>query len=81
MYDVYRTDSITDELRSKIPTGIYFDKCEKCGCVNWVLGNQSNKNVCFYERYNLALCDECVDGKDGRSWHRDWLWEDYGIRL
>lgn len=67
MRQFYSTKSITPEIREKIPNGFReFDVCENCGfdaknCID----EDSWKAVVFRKRYNMALCDECTDKKDG----------------
>ena len=68
MLTTYRTKSITDNNRPNIPTGSPFDECEECGCITHRLDGKSNKSVRFYERHKQALCDECVDRKNGQPW-------------
>ena len=67
----YSTKSITPGMRKKIPNCFgQFDVCEGCGYS--AVGEESNiKGVRFYARYQLVLCDECVDKKDGT-----WVYEE-----
>jgi len=58
------TDSVTDELREKIPNCFgFFDVCEKCSYT--IKFKDADKSIRFYKRYNKILCDECVDKNDG----------------
>lgn len=61
----YKTSSILPELRDKIPNGTrQFDRCEDCDNCNY----DDHMNIKFYSRYRLALCDCCVDARDGHKW-------------
>lgn len=69
MRNRYRTSSINDENRKRIPTGVPFDICEHCGLDKTNCKEEDTwKNVRFFEKYNQVLCDECVDRKDG-TWN------------
>lgn len=62
---IYSTASITPEIRDKIPNGMHqFDICEDCKNANY----EQYMNIKFYSRYKLALCDACVDARDGLKW-------------
>ena len=72
-HTIYQTISITHEIRSKIPNGAHFDVCEDCGNKNC---EAEIMEIVYYTRYKKALCDCCVDCRDG------WQWEgkkDYAI--
>ena len=58
-------NSIEKELeieRKDIPNGTYFRQCENCGIT---IDKTSWENIKYYSRYELILCDRCVDIKDG----------------
>lgn len=64
---IYKTSTITEAIREKIPPRVNFDVCEDCG-YNWFYGY---KTVRFYPRHKRALCDQCVDRHDGHPWECD----------
>lgn len=68
---MYKTSTITPELRDKIYNGAEFDKCERCK-LNALTCEEKDKwkNIRFYKRYNKVLCDECVDKLDG-TWNME----------
>jgi len=62
---VYNTKSIKPEHRDLIPNYTQFNLCEDCLGIN----TESQMTIRFYSRYKLALCDACVDCRDGLKWH------------
>ena len=61
---VYNTKSIKPEHRDLIPNYTQFNLCEDCNNRNY----EPYMNIRFYSRYKLALCDCCVDCRDGLKW-------------
>jgi len=67
---IINTDTIIEEKRKDITTHLGFSKCENCGYINCeITGAKNGKYVRFYRKHLLALCDECVDKKNGHSWN------------
>lgn len=63
--DIHSTKSITPGIRKRIPNGFrHFDICECCG-YNYLTAADNWKGVVFRTRFNMAICDECTDKKDG----------------
>lgn len=57
-------NSIDKELeieRKDIPNCTFFRQCENCGIT---IDKTSWENIRYYTRYELILCDRCVDIKD-----------------
>lgn len=48
--------------REEIPNFTRFYQCENCKLTR---ENSGWRSIRFYVRYNMILCDECVDKKDG----------------
>lgn len=65
MEAVCRTSEITDSLRDKIPNRLKFDVCEDCGNK---LYEPSHTTIRWRAKHKLALCDACVDCRDGNKW-------------
>ena len=61
---IYKTSSIIPEYRDKIPNCTKFDLCEDCNNENY----EDYMNIKYYIRYKLALCDACIDCRDGHKW-------------
>lgn len=62
---IFRTSSITADMREHIPNATHqFNVCEDCGNANY----DDYMNIKFYSRYKLALCDACVDCRNGHKW-------------
>lgn len=62
---LYKTSSTTPEIRDRIPNGTnHFDVCEDCQNENY----ENYMDVRYYSRYRRALCDACVDARDGWRW-------------
>ena len=76
---IYRTASITSDTRDNIPNGLrQFDICECCGLNQLTCENSDKwKSIVFRKRYNMALCDECTDKKDG-TWNMQ-IHEENGV--
>lgn len=64
---LYATKTITPEIRAAMPNGFkQFDICECCGFNALSHKKEDNwKQVIFRKRFNLVLCEECTDKKDG----------------
>ncbi len=62
----YRTASITDDIRSRIPNRAEFDRCEDCA--NKLYNPSIGMSIRWRAKYQLALCDVCVDCRDGHKW-------------
>lgn len=61
----YRTSSIKPDHRDKIPNGLYqFDVCEDCNNRNY----EPYMKIRYAKRYKRALCDACLDCRDGLQW-------------
>ena len=77
--EMYSTKSITPEIREKIPNGLrQFDICECCGLNQLTCDEKDNwKSIVFRKRFNLVLCDECTDKKDG-TWNMQ-IYEKNGV--
>ncbi len=65
MSAICRTSEITDAIRNRIPNRLEFDCCEDCGNK---LFNPLHMNIRWRVKYKLALCDACVDCRDGLKW-------------
>jgi len=76
---LYSTKSVTPEIRAKLPNGFrYFDVCERCGFNKLVCDEKDGwKSNVFYKRYDMILCSECVDKKDG-TWNMQ-IYEEDGV--
>jgi len=70
MINIYKTKLIRPEQRTESLHRVAFDECECCGHINnFISGDMKNgKFVKFYKKHMLALCDECVDEKNGHPW-------------
>lgn len=76
---MYYTKLITPEIREKIPNGTGdFDICERCGFDKNKCEEKDNwKGVVFRKRFNMVLCDECTDRRDG-TWNMQIIEDKHG---
>ena len=71
---VFDITSLSSDIRAELPNGVKFNVCEDCNNENY----EEFMNIKFYVRYRLALCDACVDCRDGLKWAGK---KDYSVRL
>jgi len=63
---IYRTETLTEELRDKFNgriVNLYFSTCEHCKAYHKKIDR--GIAIRYYWRYRKALCDRCVDNFDG----------------
>jgi len=77
MNKTYSTKILTEEQRKKaennafngaaVAMNIHFDECEDCKNQNII---SHGMEVRFYPWHKRALCDACIDHRDGFSWRK-----------